>query len=139
MAIGLFSYWIGLSVPLKKVTSQYSHLLRLEFGIQLSKGFSPATHSTTPRYKEIERLLEHAMIVLNKWRSSFILVLILTTLTIGLTQTQAADVKWEIRFNHSLGISFQMPKGYDLIPGSTLNYGNGQSTVNFQALPSRRI
>lgn len=77
--------------------------------------------------------------VFNKWRGSFILILMVTVLTFGLTRTQAADVEWETRFNHSLGISFQLPKGYDLEPSSTLSYSNGESTVTFQAQPSRRI
>ena len=48
------------------------------------------------------------MKVFNKWRSSFIVIVIITTLAVGLTQTQAADAEWETRFNHTLGISFQL-------------------------------
>ncbi|MBI1279004.1 MAG: SH3 domain-containing protein [Anaerolineaceae bacterium] len=79
------------------------------------------------------------MTLLNKWRSSFIVMVILMTAAVGLTQTQAADVEWETRFNHSLGISFQLPKGYELEPSSSLIYTNGQSTIVFHALPNRSI
>ncbi len=79
------------------------------------------------------------MTVLNKWRSSFIVMVILMTVAVGLTQTQAADIQWETRFNHSLGISFQLPKGYELEPSSALSYTNGESTIVFHAFPNRRI
>ncbi len=79
------------------------------------------------------------MIHLNKWRSSFIVMFTLMTIAVGLTQTQAADIQWETRFNHSLGISFQLPKGYELEPSSALSYSNGESTIFFHALPNRRI
>src|SRR6266498_6021668 len=79
------------------------------------------------------------MKVFHKWRSSFVMMIIIATLAVGLTQTRAADVEWETRFNHTLGISFQLPKGYDIAPSSTLTYTNGQSTITFHAQPSRRI
>ncbi len=90
-------------------------------------------------HKEVERVLEIAMKVFNKWRSRFVVIVIVATLAVGLAQTQAADVEWETRFNHTLGISFQLPKGYDLAPSSTLTYTNGPSSVTFHAQPSRRI
>jgi len=79
------------------------------------------------------------MTLLNKWRSSFVVLFTLMTVAVGLTQTQAADVQWETRFNHSLGISFQLPKGYELEPSSALVYTNGSSTIVFHAFPNRRI
>ncbi|MBA3870785.1 MAG: SH3 domain-containing protein [Anaerolineae bacterium] len=79
------------------------------------------------------------MKVFTQWRSRFVVMVIFTTLGVGLTQTQAADVQWESRFNHTLGISFQLPKGYDLAPTSSLTYTNGQSTISFHELTSRRI
>src|SRR3978361_901949 len=90
-------------------------------------------------HKEVERVLENVMKVFKQWRSRFVVIMIFTALAVGLTQTQAADNQWETRFNHTLGISFQLPKGYDLVPSSTLTYTNGQSTITFHAQPSRRI
>jgi C-terminal processing protease CtpA/Prc len=79
------------------------------------------------------------MTVLKRWRSLFAVVVMMTVTVIGLTQTQAADVQWETRFNHTLGISFELPKGYDLEPSSTLTYTNGDSIIAFHAQPNRRI
>lgn len=79
------------------------------------------------------------MMMLNKWRSGVVTVVILATLMVGMLSTRAADVEWETRFNHSLGISFQLPKGYELEPSSTLTYSNGDSTITFHALRNRRI
>ena len=44
-------------------------------------------------YKEVERVLERAMKLFYKWRSSFVVMVIVTTLAVGLTQTQAADAE----------------------------------------------
>src|SRR5689334_16289072 len=73
------------------------------------------------------------------WRNTVFTAAILFTLTLGISRMEAQDSGWEIRFNHTLGISFQLPQGYDLIPSNVYTYTNGESTIQFDARPSRRI
>ncbi len=77
--------------------------------------------------------------LLNTWRNRLLTLTLMLTLSISLVQAQAADIEWETRFNHTLGISFQLPKGYDLTPSSVFTYSDGKSTIYFQAEPNRRI
>src|SRR5580765_4457921 len=69
-----------------RLTMAYRIVLVCEFTIAL--------------HKEVERVLEIAMTLFYKWRSTFVVMVIMATLAVGLTQTQAADVEWETRFNH---------------------------------------
>lgn len=73
------------------------------------------------------------------WRNIALTAAIMLILSISIAQAQAQDSGWEMRFNHTLGISFQLPQGYDLIPSNVFTYTNGISTIEFNARPSNRI
>lgn len=73
-------------------------------------------------------------------RTPILTLVMLLSLAVGFgrTQAQGADL-WEARFNHTLGISFRLPLGYDLVASTVLTYSDGDNIVQFDAQPSRRI
>ncbi|MCA0458094.1 MAG: SH3 domain-containing protein [Chloroflexi bacterium] len=73
------------------------------------------------------------------WRNILFTLGSLLTLSVSMAQANAQDSNWETRFNHTLGISFQLPQGYELVPSGVYTYTNGDSYIQFDARPSRRI
>lgn len=64
-------------------------------------------------------------------RFLFCLAFFLVTITQPTTLFASSPATWETRFNHVLGIEFQMPSGYELVPEFLHQYTDGKSYVRF--------